>query len=98
MVSVPPSGHPADELLYKRPVLRANPERRAEKIALMWAQERSKEGWKIDRQKLLPRQGFEVLPGRWVVEWTFSWFSQNRRTSTATGGCAPPLKRSSMWR
>ena len=32
-------------------------------------------------QRLIPRRGFEVLPRRWVVERTFSWLSQNRRTS-----------------
>jgi putative transposase len=52
-----------------------------EKVAMMWAEEWSKEGWEIDWQKLLPRRGFEVLPRRWVVERTFSWLSQNRRTS-----------------
>jgi putative transposase len=52
-----------------------------EKVAMIWAQEWSKEGWEIDWQKLLPRRGFEVLPRRWVVERTFSWLSQNRRTS-----------------
>jgi putative transposase len=51
------------------------------KVARMWAEEWSKEGWEIDWQKLLPRRGFEVLPRRWVVERTFSWLSQNRRTS-----------------
>jgi len=37
--------------------------------------------WEIDWQRLLPRWCFEVLPRRWVVERTFSWLSQNRRTS-----------------
>jgi transposase len=23
--------------------------------------------------------GFEVLPKRWIVEWTFTWASRNRR-------------------
>src|SRR5918994_2171194 len=52
-----------------------------EKTARIWAEEWSKEGWRIDWQKLLPRRGFEVLPRRWVVERTFSWLSQNRRMS-----------------
>src|SRR5918999_2529920 len=52
-----------------------------EKVARIWAEEWSKEGWQIDWQKLLPRRGFEVLPRRWVVERTFSWLSQNRRMS-----------------
>ncbi len=39
------------------------------------------EGKEIDGQRLLPRRAFEVLPRRWVVERTFSWLFQNRRTS-----------------
>lgn len=35
----------------------------------------------MDWQKLLPPQGFVVLPRRWVVERTFSWIEQNRRMS-----------------
>ena len=35
----------------------------------------------MDWQKLLPPQGFVVLPRRWVVERTFSWIDQNRRMS-----------------
>jgi putative transposase len=53
----------------------------SEKVARFWAQEWAKEGQEIDWQKLLPRRGFELLPGRWVVERTFSWLSQNRRMS-----------------
>ena len=30
---------------------------------------------------MLQQRGFEVLPRRWVVERTFSWLGQNRRTS-----------------
>src|SRR5215217_6882357 len=41
----------------------------------------AREGKEIDWQRLMPRRGFEVLPRRWVVERTFSWLSQNRRTS-----------------
>jgi putative transposase len=52
-----------------------------EKVARIWAEECSKEGWHIDWQRLLPRRGFEVLPRRWVVERTFAWLSQNRRMS-----------------
>jgi putative transposase len=53
----------------------------ARKVAMMWAEEWSKESVKIDWQKLIPRRGFEILPRRWVVERTFSWLSQNRRMS-----------------
>jgi putative transposase len=62
-------------------VVHRTPKLTPEKVARMWAQEWSKEGWQIDWQKLLPRRGFEVLPRRWVVERTFSWLSQNRRMS-----------------
>jgi transposase len=48
---------------------------------MTWAREWAKEGMGVDWQKLLPPQGFVVLPRRWVVERTFSWISQNRRMS-----------------
>jgi putative transposase len=35
----------------------------------------------VDWRKLVPPQGFEVLPRRWVVERTFSWIDYNRRMS-----------------
>jgi len=35
----------------------------------------------IDWAAILPSAGFRVLPRRWVVERTFSWFGQNRRLS-----------------
>jgi transposase len=50
-----------------------------EKVARIWAEELSKEGQKIDWQRLLPRRGFEILPRRWVAERTFAWISHNRR-------------------
>jgi putative transposase len=62
-------------------VVRRTPKPTPEKVARIWAEEWSKEGWQIDWQKLLPRRGFEVLPRRWVVERTFAWLSQNRRMS-----------------
>ena len=40
-----------------------------------------REGVAVDWKKLLPREGFQVLPRRWVVERTFSWIEQNRRMS-----------------
>jgi putative transposase len=52
-----------------------------EEVARSWAQEWAKEDKKVDWQKLMPPQGFVVLPRRWVVERTFSWLSQNRRMS-----------------
>src|SRR5215210_3800392 len=62
-------------------VVHRTPKPTQEKTARVWAEEWSKEGWQIDWQRLLPQRGFEVLPRRWVVERTFSWLSQNRRTS-----------------
>jgi transposase len=48
---------------------------------MVWARELAKEGVSVDWRKLMPPQGFVVLPRRWVVERTFSWPSQNRRMS-----------------
>jgi putative transposase len=62
-------------------VVRRTPKPTPEEIARIWAEEWAKEGQEIDRQKLLPRGGFEVLARRWVVERTFAWLSQNRRVS-----------------
>jgi putative transposase len=63
-------------------VVHRTPTPTPEKVAMMWPEEWSKEGWDIDWQKwVLPRQGLEVLPRRWVMERTFSWLSQNCRMS-----------------
>jgi putative transposase len=62
-------------------VIHRTPKSTPERIAMVWAQEWAKEGKEIDWQRLIPRRGFEVLPRLWVVERTFSWLSQNRRTS-----------------
>ena len=43
------------------------------------AEQGDKEGVKVDWQKLLPPQGFQVLPRRWVVERSFAWLCHNRR-------------------
>lgn len=61
-------------------VVHRTPKPAAEKVARTWAEEWAKEGKEIDWQRLIPRRGFEVLPKRWVVERTFSWLSQSRRT------------------
>jgi putative transposase len=50
-------------------------------VLKLWAAEWAKEGEKVDWQKLMPPQGFRVLPRRWVVERTFSWIDHNRRMS-----------------
>ena len=58
------------------------PKKPAPKVVLRaWAEERAKEGVKIDGQKLLPPKGFQVLPKRWIVERTFPWIDQNGRMS-----------------
>jgi putative transposase len=62
-------------------VVQRTPKLIPEKTARIWAEEWSKEGRQIDWQKLLPRQGFEIMPRRWVVERTFAWLSHNRRMS-----------------
>ncbi len=62
-------------------VVHRTPKPIPKKIAMIWAEEWAKEGREINRQKLLPRRGFEVLPRRWVVERTFAWLGQNRRMS-----------------
>jgi putative transposase len=58
------------------------PRKPAPKEVLMaWAREWAKEGVKVDWEHLLPPEGFQILPRRWVVERTFSWIDQNRRMS-----------------
>ena len=59
------------------------PRKPAPKEVLMaWPREWPNEGVALDWQKLMPPQGFVVLPRRrWVVERTFSWIDQKRRVS-----------------
>jgi putative transposase len=52
-----------------------------EAVLMRWAEEWAKEGKRFDWQKLLPPQGFQVLPRRWVVERSFAWIGHNRRMS-----------------
>jgi putative transposase len=53
-----------------------------EEVLKAWAAEWAKEGKKkIDWQKLLPPDGFQALPRRWVVERSFAWICHNRRMS-----------------
>ena len=44
-----------------------------EEVLMAWAKEWAKEGVNVDWHKLMPPQGFVVLPRRWVVGRTFSW-------------------------
>jgi transposase len=52
-----------------------------EEVLMAWAREWAKEGVVVDWQKLMPPQGFQVLPRRWVVERTIAWIDHNRRMS-----------------
>jgi putative transposase len=52
-----------------------------QEVLMAWAEQWTKEGVKVDWQKLLPPQGFQVLPRRWVVERSFAWLCHNRRLS-----------------
>jgi len=52
-----------------------------EEALMAWAREWAKEGVAVEWRKLLPPEGFVVLPRRWMVERTFSWIEQNRRMS-----------------
>jgi putative transposase len=50
-------------------------------VLMRWAREWAKEGVAVDWRKLLPPEGFVVLPRRWLVERTLSWIEKNRRMS-----------------
>jgi transposase len=50
-------------------------------VLKLCAQQWREEGVAVNWEKLLPPNGFQVLPTRWVVERTFSWIDQNRRMS-----------------
>ena len=52
-----------------------------EEVLKSWAAEWAKEGVAVDWQELLPPQGFQVLPRRWVVERMIAWIDQQRRMS-----------------
>jgi transposase len=52
-----------------------------EEVLKSWAEQWRQEGVQVDWEKLLPPKGFQALPRRWVVEWTFSWIDHNRRMS-----------------
>ena len=42
------------------------------------SREWAKEGVAVDWRKLMPPEGFVVLPRRWVVERTIAWIDQQR--------------------
>jgi putative transposase len=44
-----------------------------------WAKQWAKEGVTVEWERMLPTQGFQVLPRRWVVERSFAWICHNRR-------------------
>jgi transposase len=48
-----------------------------EEVLMRWA----RESVAVDWRKLLPPEGFLVLPRRWVVERTLSWIDQQKRMS-----------------
>ena len=50
-------------------------------VLKVWASEWAKEGGQIEREKLLPPKGFEVLSRWWLVDCTFAWLCRNRRMS-----------------
>ena len=62
-------------------IVRKPPKLLPEEAAKRWAEGWAKEGKEVDWQRLMPPRGFKVLPRRWVVERTFAWLGQNRRTS-----------------
>jgi transposase len=52
-----------------------------EKVLMAWVAEWAEEGLSVDWQKMMPPEGFVVLPRRWAVERTIAWIDQNRRMS-----------------
>ena len=56
------------------------PPKSAPKDVLMaWAKQWAKEGLTVEWERMLPPQGFQVLPRRWVAERSFAWICHNRR-------------------
>ena len=50
-------------------------------VLMAWAEQWTDEGVTVEWERLLPPQGFHVLPRRWVVERSFAWICHNRRMS-----------------
>jgi putative transposase len=51
------------------------------KVLMAWAEQWSHEGVVVDWKKIMPPEGFVVLPRRWVVERSFAWICHHRRMS-----------------
>jgi putative transposase len=66
----------------RREIVRHPPKMAPEEVMRAWVRELTEEGVAIDLEKRMPGKGPRpFLPKRWIVEWTFSWLSQNRRPS-----------------
>jgi putative transposase len=48
-------------------------------VLMAWAEQWTNEGVTVEWERMLPPQGFQVLPRRWVVERSFAWICHNRR-------------------
>src|SRR5215217_1917809 len=48
-------------------------------VLMAWAKQWAKEGLTVEWERMLPPQGFQVLPRRWVAERSFAWICHNRR-------------------
>ncbi len=57
------------------------PSRTEEGARGMGLKQWSDEGVVVDWKKIMPPEGFVVLPRRWVVERSFAWICHNRRMS-----------------
>ena len=64
-------------------IVRHPPKLVGEEVMKKWVRELTKEGVKLDREKMQeePKGPRAFLAKRWIVERTFSWLSQNRRMS-----------------
>ena len=47
-------------------------------------------GYRVHVERSDDRKGFAVVPRRWVVERTFSWFGRNRRLAKDFENLAEP--------
>ena len=72
-----------DVMGWTAEIVRHPPKLVGEEVMKKWVRELTKEGVKLDREKMQeePKGPRAFLPKRWIVERTFSWLSQNRRMS-----------------